>query len=96
VISPLIFTLDSMDVYFELYMVENLDTSPENLEEIRSIMMWQKVSCTLRNRMKNIDTHKVWCNLEDGALLSQVLINNNLVSEDCSESWNQFWTCLWE
>ena len=91
--SELKFTLDCCDQELQLGMVNNIDESPENVSRIEIIMKRYELSCTAFN-MGNRDVHldTVYCNNGE-RMISDLLISESLVEENCDISANQFGTC---
>ncbi len=92
--APLNFRLDCCDGWLSLGLVERI---PE-----KSDMMFVKalekrfMSCTAFEGMSLRDQkadHLVWCNVEGGQMVSEILIEQGLVKERCELSGNQFGTC---
>lgn len=94
--SPLRFTLSCCDAVLELKLVEARDLSRDNLTAIRKVLEEQRWHCTAFNEAPTDGIGPagfVWCNGEDGTLLSQFLMERGLVVERCGYSGNQFGTC---
>lgn len=90
--DALVFRLECCAQLLDLALVSARPDDPKPLEKAKQVMRAEPLHCTaLTNNQTQV--RRVWCNLPDGQLLSQKLLSQNLVIEDCQVSANQFGAC---
>lgn len=91
--AQLEFKLDCCDQRLQLDLVMVEDVPEENISKIESFMEQYELSCTASNMgAREVDVDTVYCSTSDG-LISEMLISEGLVEENCESSGNQFGTC---
>jgi len=89
------FKLDCCEDALVLGMTSNVDFSESNVRQLEEIFRRQILGCTSAGQQKDEEkkAYIVWCNTEDGTMLSKILFDGNLVVENCAFSGNQFGSC---